>query len=475
MKLLIVDDELFIRQSMQGFFNQPGFPFGQITSAEDGEKGLILALEQKPDIIISDVVMPGMNGLEFVQKAKEANPGCEALMISGHEESAYIRQAMKFDAVDYLLKPIDIDELERVVRKIIDRVRAKHTEKQVLEEMARRVRDSRELWAGKLFEVLSAHSFLSEDEVRQQLGLIGSALDPDSTVAAAYLGVDESLEDMDFKDRQMVRMLLLSAAEREIATRSAGALAALHGTDLLGILMNVEERDGGERISELAKAIQQEVNDKLQKTVAIGVGGSVPDVFHAHESCRNARAALIEASLAGKNRIAAAREPRADGQMFSPVSDALQWMKGLYENANVSLLRNLLSENYADWLKGKAEGLQKELNDQKADASGRIVDMALGIINRRFREPINLQTAADEIGITPNYLSALFKDATGENFTVILTRKRLEMAEDLLTNSDEPIARIAEVTGFGDCNYFGKVFKKAYSVTPGAYRKQAQP
>jgi len=121
MTLLIVDDEPQIRTAMQAFFQKNPMGFSDVLSAADGASALELIVAREPEIVISDVVLPGMNGLELARQVRDRGIGCEIILISGHDDVEYIKSAFKSDVMDYLLKPLDVYELADAVQKAIVR------------------------------------------------------------------------------------------------------------------------------------------------------------------------------------------------------------------------------------------------------------------------------------------------------------------------------------------------------------------
>lgn len=142
LKVLILDDEFIIREGLCAF---PWEPYGceVVGSAEDGKEGLRLAKTLHPDILLSDIKMPEMDGLEVSEKVKSAFPETEIVLLTGYDDFEFAQQALRIGVAEYLLKPIDFKELEAVVEKICGRIR-KHqkqkTDYDLLKEQYRKAR-----------------------------------------------------------------------------------------------------------------------------------------------------------------------------------------------------------------------------------------------------------------------------------------------------------------------------------------------
>lgn len=123
LKLMIVEDEEIIREGLRECLDWKYLGCEIVAEAEDGAEALEKARRWKPDIILTDVVMSGMNGIDFVTKLREeeSEEMAKVVMISAHENVGYMKAAFKLEAIDYLLKPFDIMELEQVIRKVVAR------------------------------------------------------------------------------------------------------------------------------------------------------------------------------------------------------------------------------------------------------------------------------------------------------------------------------------------------------------------
>jgi two-component system response regulator YesN len=123
MNILIVDDEPNIRRSIGNLLVRNRYGFEHIDLAENGQVALDYLSRKKYDILVSDVIMPGCDGLELVARLREIDRACYVLMISGYDDVGYIKKALKHEVVDYILKPIDIDEFDQALKRIIVKIR----------------------------------------------------------------------------------------------------------------------------------------------------------------------------------------------------------------------------------------------------------------------------------------------------------------------------------------------------------------
>ena len=115
--VLIADDEFWIRDSLKKMLEESKFDFYVPEPAKDGLEAVKRAEEEKPDIILTDINMPGINGIQLIQMLKEKSSDIEIIVISGYQDFEYVRDALVFGAIDYLLKPINLASLEAVLEK----------------------------------------------------------------------------------------------------------------------------------------------------------------------------------------------------------------------------------------------------------------------------------------------------------------------------------------------------------------------
>ena len=135
-KIAIVDDESIIRRGLTHNINWNELGYEVIGTASDGEEGLELMQQQKPDIVISDIRMPVLDGLEMVRKARQLRLPCKVILMSGYEEFRYAQCAINLKVEKYLLKPINNDDLIRVVQRVTRQIDAeRQLERQIAESM----------------------------------------------------------------------------------------------------------------------------------------------------------------------------------------------------------------------------------------------------------------------------------------------------------------------------------------------------
>lgn len=183
--LMIVEDEELIREGMKGCLDWPAYGIELIGDAADGRAGLEMAVALRPDIVLTDVVMAEMDGIEFVRRLRADIPDktIRVVMISGHEDVEYIKSALKLQVVDYLLKPFHTEELEDVLRKVLRECDEERAMRERLSSLERNVGASRSLVRERFQRELVARE-LDEAELEAYREALGDGDEFDELTAA---------------------------------------------------------------------------------------------------------------------------------------------------------------------------------------------------------------------------------------------------------------------------------------------------
>ncbi|MDR6881271.1 response regulator [Bacillus sp. 3255] len=338
-KALLVDDEYMIKLSLTKLIQDQGDRFQVVGEAEDGEEALQLIEQLRPNLVITDIRMPGLNGLELVELAKNQYPETEFIIVSGYEEFDYARKALRLGVSDYLLKPLVPEQVYQVLRTVYDKFENRsHT---------RRLRQS---W----IHVCS----MEAKQLTVQIELLNR------------LKVEDCLESIQTKWMEL---------ERDLGAESLYA-------DMIAVLAE-----------ELALS-REEVEQVHIRPVTVEQA-----VGHLR---------IFTQEVMGKRR------------------EARNW--GVRQQ--ITKAEQYISSHYTD-------------------------------------ETLSLQQVAEHVGLSPAYLSTLFKENLGTSFIQFVTKLRMEQACRLLADPTVKTYEAANAVGYSDYPYFNKAFKKNYGVSPTEFRK----
>lgn len=534
MRTIIIDDEPIIRQGIVHKVSRTGLPVTISGEASDGLAGLELVRLLKPQLVITDIQMPGMNGLSFIREAKEIVPETEFIVVSGYDDFEYAKQAMRYGVKHYLLKPLEDEQLQESLTEIIERLEKEGARANVMAKLQSLEESSREQGRQRdLTRFFQQGELVGENEDLSRLEQ-GNRL-----FAAVVLQVRPFLlPHCSFGAGE--HDLLYYAVKNIIWERfySAGLNGVLvqHAVDLneFVFVAGMQREEEYSRMSVVLEEIIYGINKYLKLSMVVAVGTCVTKLPSIQASYREARQLSRNAILHGSNRIydrfrsAASNPSRKSIISEEDERTILEWLRSWEADkihrwterrigaiaqdpdsvymqlewfcVDLYLLfhKFLLSvSGSTEWMIGEMDDLKQWL-EQLTDwrdvviQMKRMTDNIIGhhsqtdslagkdmmeairaYIDAQYREPISLQSIAERFYIHPNYFSKRFKEKFGVSFIDHLTAIRMKQAAFLLLDSELKVHQIADRVGFEDAAYFSSVFRKTYGMTPKQYREAA--
>lgn len=393
-KVLIADDEPKILKGLNQKVQKMGLGLEVVGLARDGRETYELAKSLRPDILLLDICMPFMNGLDMLEKLNDLNISMKVIVITGHEEFEYARKALELSVDAYLLKPVEIPELKGRLSKVIQSL--------IVEREDARLRDYAADQLQKRKDFL-AEVFL-RDIIREEYS------DEEITAYCDQLGIRPDL--------RYQLMLIVDSMESSMSAASEFYL-------------------------------RYEVEGAARERFA-----ACPHSFLFPDSRGNVLW-LYDRSCPGSAQLAGQLPDLLSGLLRRPLR---------VESAEVASLEKL-PEAYEQLISLVFDGSQ----------SSRFVAEAQNCIARDYgKQDLNLVEVAENIGITPTYLSRLMKQELGLSFSKYLTKTRINQAIKLI-NQGLLLKDIAPMVGYSSPYYFSTAFKRIMGTAPIDYRKSAQP
>ena len=523
-RVLIADDEKGFCDLLEKSVNQMN-GYRVVGKAYDGQRAAELAAQLRPDILITDINMPKLSGLDLLRRVQETDGGIETLVISGYSEFSYAKTAMTLGVNDYLVKPFLPDELRDVLHKMSEQIETRKTLAENLTQLQQEAdasrRDQRERFLKKL--ATGEPAAAPEDLVREGAAL-GVALDLGMycvCVAHLHPPFDHLLELLQcgyFSEETVVLgtvpgdkvtvLLLGSTAGSELAfykdiesgmARITHSLAVHYNTRLWCAVGNIYD-SVGEIAASYREAHAVWRSKRIEDEALIRydtVAGQLPAV-------ELKRPVELENRLL--RLILAADEERA----VACLSQILDHYAGCFlhnpEFVSISLVKLVfsISEVISKADSGKAADdtmvldylkhhfTQSSLREAAAvleqyvrnacipfstlnvERSDKLIFALKDLIEKNLsNESFSLESAASQLYFSSNYIRQLFKQKTGESFIEYLIRRRMETARSMLVDSTMQIQKIAEETGYSNARYFASCFKKYYGCTPTECRAGA--
>ncbi len=416
--VVVADDEAELRSALVRRVDWESVGFRVVGEAENGVEALELVEKYEPDLLLTDIRMPFLSGIELARSVREVRPATQIAFLSGFDDFSYAQQAIQYNIVSYMLKPISAEELTEELEKIRIKI---------------------------------------DEKYKQFAGVKAEEESPDIADFVMPL-----LLDGDFMNDEAP----LEEALRKEALR-CGYIKELD-QELSYMVMGVRFVDEN-RGNNTDKATVHAVNlilEKYVKYVSFYVGATVWSVVWASPSRLEKYMHIIVEEIAQAAKRIVGKETMIG---VSRIATSFSSAHTAYKEARDVIC--YVKETGAQTI--FIEDVERIGNIDAKHSSNILCEKAKEIIESQYmNQELSLSSVSREIAVSPNYLSALIKKVTGSTFIDLLSRKRIEVAKDLLLNSDMKIREIAERCGYSDQHYFSYCFKKYTGSSPNACRRK---
>lgn len=528
-RVMIVDDEEEIRDGIRRKIDWNGNGFELIASAENGQEALELAETLRPDVVMTDIKMPFMDGLTLGRHLTALLPGIKLVIFSGFDDFEYAQKSISLGVTEYLLKPVDAAELTSVLRRLREQLDGEFAEKRDLELLRRHYDESlpvlREQFYTRLLDGRISPKAIAEQAARLDIGASAPFW------AAALCHIDADLSQGLIRQRELLPVsvkqlmdenLTVFDARATLYNDSVAVIAALENPgqvialiDALNrvcllarrymeIVLSVGLGVPREGLSELHRSMAG-ARTALDYRVALGAGHAIyiedvePDTGAAFQYSEQDERELISAIKLGSqddiraaaNRFAvnfkAARLPLGQYQLYlMEILAELAKTARAYQidpseafgpefGGGFSLSSFESPEALWNWFTGICLRVSTLIRRERTNSTKAVADSARRFIEEHFHDPeISVEMLCGHLHVSPAYFSTLFKKETGMSFVAYLTRRRMEKAVELLSATEDKTYEISAKVGYTEPNYFSYVFKKQYGVSPTKYRAGAK-
>lgn len=521
--ILLVDDEAVDLEWLRRRVSQgvPDYSLRLAGTVNSGFAALKILEQERVDIILSDIRMPIMSGMEFARRAREIHPEIKIVFISGHEDFAYAKKAIELGAAGYLLKPVDDGELQETLLALCEAVEREREAK----------RSATAAWSLVGEELLIRWlNEMSPGKVETHLSDILEPLLRFGTVAA-LVEIDDiewKIGELGEQEKQEQIQSLTLFIRRYVEENMLGAFFRSQQTRCL-VLSSVPENDFPALVEGLVEAVRR----AFPFTVTVGIGKSARNEEQLRESYHQAQAALSVKWLLGKDRLIRwdvvewapgghLPVPSVDGILektlraiteydLVAVDDCLEELFNLRQPLGrksevYDLILRITTKLHADlrqmgeslyellkwddyqpvilfqfetvhdiksWLRRRFFELSELLYVKKQRQKRKLIEEIMEYVESNLEEQkITLKEVASRFDFTPNYLGFLFKEETGVHFSDYLNERRTNRVCELLSDPTLKIYEVAERMGYKNIIYFNRQFKHALGMTPGEYRKK---
>ena len=520
-KIFLVEDEIVTRENIRACINWEKIGYEFCGEAPDGEIALHEIQKLQPDVLITDIKMPFMNGLELCRIVHETMPHIKTVILSGHDEFEYARDAIKLGVTEYLLKPISPQELETVLVKLAEQIEEDTGEQERIRALQNQISDNLSLLREKFLMRLVTGEISSVEAIKQSIPLNLSI------IARWYKVIFINLDMQSLEAGQMNDVLKTSAKLIfDVTRRNADVLILNKGiNEFVLILKGDREEHLAQDSYLLIEAIREEISNKTGCTAHFGVSqpcehiGDIPSALMAAlrdaqpetsddrgikpaESVRPLELVKLdtEATETFLRHGAAANFEAYFAQYTQDVETSVLesrlfleyiMMDVLISTANVInelggnpammipelgesgliIQEGLSIEQLKQWMEAVLTRVI-DFRDEVADSpNGRIIKVAQKFIDNHFDDPeLSLKTVADHVNLSMSHFCVVFSREAKSTFIEYLTNKRIEKAKNLLLTTEMRATEISERVGYDNPHYFSTVFKKFTGESPMRYR-----
>ena len=513
-KVFLVDDEIVIREGIRNSFPWEESGYTLVGEAPDGEIALPMIRDANPDILITDIRMPFMDGMQLCREVKRQMPWIGVVILSGYDDFTYARQAISLGVKEYLLKPVTAQELKEVLDRISARLAEERRAREDMALMRRRLHSGSQFVKEKLLSSLFTDEPMEDgdaDAMIEQMRTLGINL-----AAKCYAVIDMAFSSADGS------LSVPRAALYALAESSGGIVqvcAAKHGARAL--VLGDSEDDTEDRAYSFASSALNALERSGCTGILLAIGEIVSRFADIRLSMRSARHTrhLMAARPGAGMRIMGVREaadtPDALKDLdLRPLHERLQYaaadeLDQVFGEYVASLgaadLHSAVAADYLhvealmtasriireaggdparelkrEWSDGGGEDAAYEMlrtalcyRDQHVSKGGSSVAKARAYLSQHFAEPnLMLQDVARAACMSNSRLSTVFAQETGYTFTEYLTALRIGKAKELLRLGGMRSSQVAFAVGYNDPHYFSYLFKKTVGMTPSEYRRE---
>ncbi len=309
LKLVIADDEVKTLEGIEECLDWSGLGMEIAGRARNGLSALELVRKLEPDILMTDIKMPRLDGIELSMLLREEFPRLKIIFITGYADLSYIKSAFKYDVIDYILKPIDPDELEEVIAKTADKCRLEKKMDDRSRELEAKIRQSLPLLREKFFQLLISGEIKDRDEILERMAFLEVDLPENGYSMAVIVNIDDFYllsASRSVREMQLLSYSAVNVAAEVVNSAARGAAFESGQNEFTCIICfpaDADEPSIEEKVDAIANGIRSELNKYLDLSVTIGIGEWVDRIDRVASSYQSAKYAINQKMLVGKNKI----------------------------------------------------------------------------------------------------------------------------------------------------------------------------
>lgn len=530
-KVIIADDEMLEREVYKIMINRHFPQLKIVGEAETGRQAVEMYDIHKPELMLMDVKMPGLNGIEAIEEIRKRNRDTKFIVISAYDFFDYAKEAIKFDVEDYLLKPVIEDVFITVITKVLIKIKDEKKLSNKKLELQERIRTIEPILENEcIFSVMMGDG----NKVKLYTSLLGI------NVSTGYVAIgmlnESSFTTMDDINHSFVIKKVQEYIKNNMPELRSSLIGNFIANKMI-LIFPVENDevvgDGKQRVYEEMLTIRNTINKRFNTKMYFGISQAYENILDITDAYNQALTVInnidsfgidiinygdisskvdkqffypyeMEKQLIEKIRLGFTEQAL---QLFINIFDyTIECLKGDVDRVKLELLQLYFAlsrmvyesdddlpglkdfvmsrEKYYNLNTTKRmyhlfeediKSLCSKFSDLRNKQVKDIVFNAVKYIKQNYMKEITLEEIAKVVAVTPNYFSRLFKNELNQNFITYLTYVRIEAAKELIRTTNKNISDVCWEVGYNDPNYFAKVFKKTTGVTPSEFKDKAYP
>jgi two-component system response regulator YesN len=533
LKVILLDDEHLVLKWLESLIGQSDMDLSVVATAKNGEEGLKLIKKYTPDIVITDIRMPKINGLELIKAVTEMAYPVKFVILSGYGEFEYAKQAMRYGVKDYLLKPVSDEQMKKTILNVAGVLIKEQEDKIKIEKIKADATEVTEHIKNQLYQDILSDIPVGEDKVLRYNEIFSVNEHSLYQVVSVYLLYNTEINRM-----EDIKPEIYGIINRKI-DEFFGKLEFLHtpvvknANEIIVIIChNSRDEPIWNRNKNLQKIIRSfitSIKNSIEMPLVAGIGNFHEGLNGIKISYEEAYRAVEYASLEGErycihiNELFESQDKaKYPIELENNLMDAIKYMdREKAKNISTEILNTILSGEVCTIsrfrticmeiaavslrllysLGVKTGELSAEINtimrslpysvrfdvikrqiltiideeilllEKKNDRGySKIINQVLWLINQKIDMDLSVNSLAHLMRITPGYLSTLFKQEMGISLVKYITNERIEKAKKLLRNPELKIHEVSLMVGYQDAKYFSRIFKGKTGLLPCDYR-----
>lgn len=524
-RLMLVDDEIEIRQGIRDLINWKENNVEVCGEACNGREAIKTIDEINPQIILVDIKMPVMNGLELIEYLSENYPMIKTIIVSGYDDFNYAQKALKLGASDYLLKPCRPEEILSTVLKAAAGIEEQRLKQDKISRLKIQLRESLPLLKEKFLIRLikEEHKYLGNIEERAEFFKLKIRLNEGKVILIGIDNYSLLVEEAGNEDAELYKFAVKNIAEEILGGHFNCEIFEVD--DDIAAIINSDGQQADSAVKALAQLIKNSIKSYMNFTVTVGIGDSFFDEAGMNTSYRQAQECLNGRFFIGEDTIITYKDinVNSSNELTFPLEEEKKIITAVktansedlelaYENffkeiSKTNHLKQVINSCTAllfsiyhlcierninineitnqetvfeeiskletvHQLKERLSGIIKTVFDRlnKGKNSNKIVGMAIDFIRQNYNKDISLEVIAQELHFSAGYVGMLFKQTMGISFIDYLHKTRIEKACEILKDCRLKTYEVSNQVGYFDEKYFSQIFKKITGMTCTQYR-----